>query len=302
VLKDLIKLSITGLLLAAGTSALAQAPAPSGWSFSLDGGFGVQGDADLEGDSGSWSLHRTFYSGGVDYRWNYRNSVGLSVGVGESDYDFETPNGVTTAGPWDKVNEWRVSLPTRLALGQTSTLFVIPSLRDSGESGSGDSQSWALLAGAAWRFNEDLTLGPGVGVISRLEESARVFPILLIEWNITERWNLSTGRGLAASQGPGLTLSYRLTPTWRLGLAGRYEEIQFRLDNAGAAPGGIGEDRAIPLVFTAGWSPNRQVRLGLFAGLEFGGELNLYDAGGREIQSRDYDTAPVYGATFAFEF
>ena len=302
VFKPLLRFVVAGSFLVAGSTAVAQAPSPGGWTFTLDGGFAVQGDADLDGDSGSYSLHRTFYSAGLDYRWNYRNSVGLSVGAGTTDYDFEGSDGGAVAGPWDEVDEWRVSLPTRLALGETSTLFMIPTLRDSGESGSSDGQSWGLLAGAAWRFDADLTIGPGIGVISRLEESARVFPILLIDWNITERWNLSTGRGLAASQGPGLTLSYRLTPAWQIGLAGRYEEIQFRLDNAGAAPGGVGEDRAIPLVVTAGWSPNRQVRLGMFAGLEFGGELNLYDARGREVESRDYDTAPVYGATFAFDF
>ena len=90
----------------------------------------------------------------------------------------------------------------------------------------------------AWRINEDLTVGPGIGVFDRIEDSTRVFPILLIDWNIRERWNLSTGRGLAASQGPGLTLSYNLSPAWSFGLSGRYEEVQFRLDDEGPAPGG----------------------------------------------------------------
>ena len=36
------------------------------------------------------------------------------------------------------------------------------------------------------------------------------------------------------------------------------------------------------------------------AGVEFGGELSLYDASGRVLQSQDYDTTPVYGATFEF--
>ena len=254
----LLRLAVAGLLLILGTTAQAQAPSPGGWDFTLDGGFAVQSEADLDGGAGAYSLDRVFLSAGVDYRWNYRNSVGLSVGGGTTEYTFKDA-GATVDGPWGDIDDLRVSVPMRFALGQTSTLFAIPTLRYNGESkaDSGDSQTWGLLGGVAWRLNEDLTIGPGLGAFSRLEGSARVFPILLIDWNFGERWNLSTGRGLASSQGPGLTLGYRISEQWRLGLAGRYEETQFRLDENGSTPGGVGEDRALPLVFTAGWEPSR---------------------------------------------
>lgn len=295
---------LAGLLLMAAGPVQAQMPSPSGWSFTLDGGFAVQSETDLDGDAGSFDLHRTFFAGSIDYRWNYRNSVGLSIGGGRSEYGFNDTDGMDVEEPWTDIDEMRASVPMRLALGKTSTLFLIPTVRYNGEDGasSSDSQTWGLFGGAAWRLSEDLTIGPGLGVFSRLEDSSRVFPILIIDWNISERWNLATGRGLAASQGPGLTLSYTLTPTWKLGLSGRYEEIQFRLDDEGAAPGGIGEDRALPMVFNAAWSPNEAVRLGVFAGVEFGGELTLYDEKGKEIESRDYDPSPLYGATFEFKF
>jgi opacity protein-like surface antigen len=300
----MMKLAAASLLLLAGSPALAQAPSPSGWSFSLEGGFGVQSETDLDADAGSFDLHRTFVSGSVDYRWNYRNSVGVSVGGGRSEYRFYDSVGTEMEEPWTDIDEMRLSVPMRLALGKTSTLFVIPTVRYNGEkdASSSDSQTWGLFGGAAWRLNEDLTIGPGLGVFSRFEDSTRVFPILIIDWNITERWNLATGRGLAASQGPGLTLSYALTPSWKLGLSGRYEEIQFRLDDEGAAPGGIGEDRAMPLVFNTNWSPNPAVRLGVFAGVELGGELTLYDDRGKKLESRDYDPSALYGATFEFNF
>ena len=298
----ILRLAAAGLSLALYAPAFAQAPPPGGWSFTLDGGFAVQPEADLDGGAGAYELDRTFYAAAVDYRWNYRNSVGLSLGGGTTDYRFKDGDGADIDGPWDEIDDLRVALPMRLGLGPKSTLFAIPTLRYNGESDarSGDSRTWGLLGGVAWRLREDLTIGPGLGAFSRLEGSTRVFPILLIDWNISERWSLSTGRGLAASQGPGLTLGYRLSEQWRLGLAGRYEEVQFRLGDRGATPGGVGEDRALPLVLTAGWEPNDSVRLGVFAGLEFGGELTLYDAAGRIVESLDYDTVPVFGATFEF--
>jgi hypothetical protein len=299
-----LRFATASLVLALSTPAQAQTPSPGGWDFTLDGGFAVQYETDLDGDVGAFSVDRTFLAAGVDYRWNYRNSVGLSLGSGKTDYDFNDPDGLTVAGPWEEIEDFRASVPMRFALGQTSTLFVIPTVRYNGEDNadSGDSQTWGLLGGVAWRLSEDLTIGPGLGAFSRLEGSTRVFPILIIDWNITDRWFLSTGRGLAASQGPGLTLGYQLSEQWRLGLAGRYEELQFRLDDEGETPGGVGEDRSLPLVLTASWSPDQAVRLGVFAGLEFGGELTLHDASGKVLESREYDTAPLYGATFEFEF
>ena len=93
-----------------------------------------------------------------------------------------------------------------------------------------------------------------------------------------------------------------MAPAWRLGIAGRYEEVEFRLDDDGPAPGGVGEDRALPLVLTASWEPNTSVRMDVFAGLEFGGQLKLYDNRGKVFESRDYDTVPVFGATASFSF
>jgi len=298
----ILRLAAAGLVLALCAPVFAQAPTPGGWTITLDGGFAVQPEADLDGGAGAYELHRTFYAAGVDYRWNYRNSVGLSLGGGETDYDFRDDAGDAVDGPWDEIDDLRLSLPMRFGLGQTSTMFAIPTLRYNGESDarSGDSQTWGLLGGVAWRLGEDLTIGPGLGAFSRLEGSTRLFPILLIDWNFSERWSLSTGSGLASSQGPGLTLGYRLSEQWRLGLAGRYEEVQFRLGGDSAAPGGVGEDRALPLVFTAAWQPADSVRLGVFAGVEFGGRLTLFDAAGRTLERRDYDTVPVFGATFEF--
>ncbi len=154
----------------------------------------------------------------------------------------------------------------------------------------------------AWKLRDNLTIGPGIGIFSRLEDSTRFFPILAIDWDISDRWNLSTGRGLAASQGPGLTLSYQLNDDWSLGLAGRYENVEFRLDDEGAAAGGIGRNQSMPLVFTAEVKPSKQLRLSLFGGLQFNGELKLKDAMGDVVEVSDYDPSLLVGASFEFRF
>lgn len=292
------------LALLASPQLLAQPQQPGPWVFSTEGGVVSQSDADLEGDSGSFDYSRWFAGAGLDYLWSPRTALGISFGGGQSRYGFKDVSGLGDGDPWSDIEDYRVSVISRFAINEKVSGIVIPSWRVNRESGAstGDSQTWGLLAGVSWRLSDTLTLGPGIGVFDRLEESTAIFPILVIDWDISERWNLSTGRGLAASQGPGLTLAYQATNSWSLGVTGRYEQIDFRLDDTGPAPGGVGRDEVFPLVFSAAWSPSPGKRLSLFAGAEFGGELELADAGGTTIANSDYDAPFIFGGSFSLRF
>jgi len=87
-----------------------------------------------------------------------------------------------------------------------------------------------------------------------------------------------------------------------MGLAGRYERIEFRLNEEGATPGGVGEDRSFPLVLTANWQPNPIVGLNLFAGIELGGKLKLKNEFDELLAESDYDPAAIFGGTFELRF
>ena len=290
--------------LAGALPAFAQ-PQPMGpLVVSVDGGFATQAESDLKDSAGAFSVNRWFVAAGLDYVWDRRTSLGISFGAGESSYDFSGQAYEGDSEPWGTAEDQRLSLVGRFGFGETGSVIIIPSYRYNGEkdSDSGEARTWGLLAGAAWRLSDDLTIGPGFGVFSELEDSSRVFPILIIDWNITEKLSLSTGRGLAASQGPGLTLSYQWSPAWSLGLTGRYEDIRFRLDESGPVPNGVGRDRAFPMVLSASWDPTPKVGLSLFAGLELAGELELMDPDGVSVESSDYDAAPLFGLSFNARF
>ena len=276
---------------------IAQPDQPGPWVFTADGALAHQSETDLSDEEGAFAIDRWFASAGVDYAWNRRNSLGISFGGGKSNYEFDELTQFGGGDPWGTIKEARLSLTWRYGFGETGSMFIVPSMRFNGESGadSGDSSTYGLFAAAAWRLNDSLTLGPGIGVFSRLEDGTRFFPILAIDWDISERWNLGTGRGLAASQGPGLTLSYTLNDSWSFGLAGRYEDIEFRLNDSAVEPGGVGRDQSFPLVATATMQPSQTFRLSVFAGIEFGGSLKLKDAQGRTVQEADYDPAPIFG-------
>lgn len=273
-------------------------------AFRVEGGGYYQSGTDLKDSPGSFSVSRGYISVGGEYRWDFRNAAGLSFGTGFTDYDFNNATGLSDGDPWSRIEDYRLSVPVRFSLGETTQAIVIPTVRWEAEEDANldDGRTYGAIAGVAWRLNETLTIGPGIGVFSRLRGGTQVFPILIIDWSITDRLSLSTGRGLGASEGPGLTLDYRIADDWTLGLAGRYENREFRLDDKGVAPGGIGRDRVYPVVATAVWSPNPLVRLSAFAGVEFGGTLSLLDEEGTVLQDSDYDAAPIFGGTFTFRF
>jgi hypothetical protein len=293
------RLLLLAAVLGATSPAVAQGQQQSKVSTSVEALGVVQGDADL--DNGvTFSANRAFTRFSAISRGETGTSYGLALGLGRYDYDFGED-----FAPWNKTRFIRLSAPVRFQAGETGSVFISPQVRwDYDENASAsDGYTYGVLGGIAWRFNENLTIGPAFGAFSELEEGGmNVFPALLVDWNINARWNLNTGSGLGASEGPGLTLSYRISDASRLSLSGRSENIRFRLDDEGLAPGGVGEDSALPLVVSYLYEPNPATSLSVFAGAEFNGELTLRDSQGRRIDRQSYDTAPLLGFAVRLRF
>ena len=273
----------------------------AGWTTFARGGGIYQGDADLD-KGGSYSSSRFNIEVGHGYGWSSRTSVSLALSYTNDNYSFaENKQGGFSAGaPWDTVHTYSISAPVRMEMSESWSVLLIPSIRSTGESSAEfeDTVTGGAIAGFAYRFGDRLTIGPGLGVLSQLEESVSVFPFLVIDWQITDRLSLETGRGLAATQGPGLTLTYRPDEHWSFGVGGRYEKLRFRLDEAGDIPGGIGEETSIPLFFSCSYDFTRKVRLSFVGGVEAGAELQVEDAEGNTIAEESADPSFFGGMTF----
>ncbi len=284
-----------------GFTAFPSAAQPRlGWAYQVDGLAAFQGDAELSG-GGKFSASRAFLRATALYNLEGGSSVGLSTSFGKLDYNFSQSNNQ----PWENIRDLRVAVPVRFRVGYTTTVFVSPQIRWDYQSGasSSDGRTYGVFAGIAWQLNERLTIGPAFGAFSEFDESGTdFFPALLIDWDINDRWNLNTGSGVGATQGPGLSLSYALNEAIDLSLTARSERIRFRLDGDGLAPDGVGEDKSIPVVLSLGYNPNPGVSMSVFAGAEFDGRLTLDDANGVEISRQRYDTAPLVGLAFRVRF
>jgi hypothetical protein len=274
------------------------------WVWGIDGGAVHQFDTDLSGTNGSFGVDRYFIQPSIAYAWDRRNSVSLAIGFGDSDYQFSSGATIDGQQPWSRINDYRISVPIRFSPSERTDAIIVPSVRIDAESGASlnDGRTEGLLAGIGWRVSDTLFIGPGFGWFSELGGGSDVFPIIVIDWAITNKLSLTTGRGLAASQGPGLTLEYDLDDKWKLGLAGRYEKIRFALDNDAAAAARYGEDRSLPLVLSVQYTLWPMTTVGAFMGAEFQGKLSVEDSGGDTIASSEYDTAGLIGLVFRSRF
>jgi hypothetical protein len=295
--RSLLRISVlTVLLLFTVHSHASDVQRPSaGWNTTVTAAFAWQGDTDIDND-GEFSVNRGVVEVNSRRRTGERLFTGITLGYEEDDYRF----GQSSAQPWDDIRTLQFGLSLRYLASDKWSLFGLPLLRYSAEKGKdlSDGREYGLLAGASYRFSDTLTLGPGLGVISGIGGEEDVFPILLVNWKITDTVSLETGRGLAASRGPGLVLKWQAASQWELGLAARYEKSRFRL----ATENNIGEDRSVPVIVTASWRHNRQFSVTAFAGMETAGKLSLEDSNGTEIESLEYDTAPVAGLVASFTF
>jgi hypothetical protein len=288
-------------LAALGGGAAAQArEAPAGWLWALDGLAVAQGDAGLDG-GGTFSSRRVFLRAGGFYRFTSGNSVGLFLRQGRIAYDF---GGVAIA-PWGDIDDMRLSLALRLRSASSMSVLVAPSIGYDYERGAAraDGRSHGVFGGVTWALSERLTIGPGFGAFTEPGgDDWDVFPALLLDWEFADGWSLSTGSGLGASRGPGLTLGHAVSDALTLGLSARHERLRFRLDGAGPAPGGVGEDRSVPIVLSARYAPHPGLSLSAFVGAELNGSLSLEDANGMRISRQDYGSAPIAGLTFRLAF
>jgi hypothetical protein len=188
-------------------------------------------------------------------------------------------------------------MPAQWGFNEAWTAFVVPTLRFLAESGAEleHAVQGGGLIGISYRCGDQLTIGPGIGVMSEIEDSATVFPVLILRWKIAERLSLETGRGLGAGLGPGLVLRWEASDKWDLSVGGRYEKLRFRLDDKGIAPRGIGQDQAFPLFVGASYSCSRRAQVSLLCGAELGGELRLENEKGDAIAEESYETAGFAG-------
>jgi hypothetical protein len=201
------------------------------------------------------------------------------------------------------VRRYGVAAPLTFNVGQGWFLGVIPSADWIHENGAdeGESITWGGIASATRFFADGNRIGIGVGVFQRLEKTS-VFPLLLIDWKLSDRWRLVNPLPAGPTGPAGLELDYRFDGGWSVGLGGAWRTTRFRLSESGPVANGIGEERGFPVFLRATRSFGERMSLNLYAGVVTAGQLRVEDASGTRLREVDVDPAPLLALTFSARF
>ncbi len=272
----------------------------------LNASYTHQPDSDID-DGGELSTETFSVRLGLPISRKPGRFIALTARYDWTDFEFSgtTPGSFGTLDPWDEVHALRLSLPVFWDLNDQWTLFALPNIRFSFEDGAdvGDGLTGGALIGGAFQWSDTLTIGPGLGVNSNLEDNASIFPIIYIDWQLSDSLRLTTRPSGGPVSGPGLTLHWRLADAWHASFGANYEKLRFRLDeDNAAAPEGIGEYRGLPVYASLGYQASEHLRINAFAGVRLANELRLEDHGGHTVAKEDSDPAPFFGAGLSLHF
>jgi hypothetical protein len=259
-------------------------------------------DTDIDG-GGDFHWEGFVASGSLTWQLTREFSAGLTLRYGYEHWSFSTPNAFGGAAPWTNLNSPRVGLNLAYQVAPDLALFVAPQIEWDYESGASasDGQSYGAVVGVTKVFSPQLVLGLGAGIYRQIDEN-QVFPFVIVNWQIDDKWSVRNALPAGPAGGAGLELAYAIDGNWEIAGGGAYREYRFRLRDDGPVPGGIGENRGIPLFARLTRKLGAQGRIDLVAGAILGGRLEVTNASGSATTASDYKSAPLLGITAALDF
>lgn len=280
----------------------AAAKPPEPLTFSIASGFQYLFETNIDG-GGEISLTRVPLDIHAD--WTLSRQFTLSTGLRfELDlYDFK---GVSPLGadPWSDVYNLTLDVQAMWALDQRTRIFGGPVVGWYRESGAdwGSSVVAGGLLGMTYAVSPKLIVGAGMGVVTRIEDDLLIYPIIVLNWRLTERTYLTSRAGPAGIAATGLELVHVFEGGWEIGVGARYEFRRFRLDDTGVVPNGVGEETDFPAWIRLTYRPDESFKLDLYCGLSLFGRLGTDDDQGNEVARVTYDPAPIVALIGRLDF
>lgn len=260
-------------------------------------------EADFTDVAGSVSLSRVGAEVGIRQSLDERTRISLSVGGEFSSYDFSEDSAFagSTVAPWDETYQLSAAVIVSRQATKSWSWFFGGGADASFESDAnlGKSFTGGLVGGVNYQVNENLSLGGGLAVRSRLEDSGLFLPIVSIDWKISEQWKLSNSNELNST---GIALVYTPMEQLALSLHAAYQGRAYRLDEDGPFPDAVGRESRIPVWLQARYSFTPRISATLAAGYVVWQEYTVDDNNGNEIDQQSADATPFVGASVVFLF
>jgi hypothetical protein len=270
-------------------------------SFSIEGGWVWQLQSDLTDTAAGRFTHDR---GHIQLRSRIplRDDLELLLGVRQQRDNFGFSDMVLD--PWGSINTTQFGAALQWQATQRWRIFGGGMAKWSSESNASFSSGFegGGVFGAAYAFSEKLVLGGGIGAQSQLEDDVLIYPIIIVEWQIAERFHLSTSLTSGWANQTGAELIYAVNDTVDVGVSAVFDYQRFRLSDDGPSSGGVGVVEALPVSFFVSIDVSPQASVTAFMGVNVYGRLKVTDAGGNNVWVSDHDPAPVLGVQGTIRF
>lgn len=278
-------------------------PPDSEIKFSVTSRFEQAFESALDG-AGDLEVSRAYVGIGLHTELERDLDLTLNFSYGLDQYDFRGTTILGGVEPWEDIHTVGFTARFDWAVTNDWSVFVGPVAQFSREADADWLDAWIAggLLGVTHKVDDSLVVGAGLGVVTQIEDDPRAFPILVLNWKISERFRLTTMGGGGMTGATGVELTYDLGDDWEIAVGGRYEFRRFRLDGVGVAPDGVADETSLPLWIRLSNRLGKNFSVDLYGGLINSGELELEDSSGNLIAADDFEAALYAGVAVRIRF
>jgi len=255
-----------------------------------------------DASTGSVSVDRWSVRAGLPLIIEEDNLLAIGFRYAMHRYDF---NGTTAE--WGAIHQTSISLASRWQVNDDWLWGNYATAGISAEEGSDMDKglNFNFISIAQYKVNDQLTIGPGVGFSSKIDQDLSVFPIIAIKWQINDEWTLASGPSEMAVAGANVYFEYTpkiLNEKWMFTTGFSYGSQNFKIEDNSTVTNGSGEERLGSAYLGASYKMDSGVKLSAIAGYNFFQSYSIYDNGGNELSKEILEDAPFFGVSVGFEF
>lgn len=278
---------------------LADETAVKPTTFTLGGQASYAFDTDLGDADGSFSVFRSGGSLTIGTPVTAASDLRITIDGEYSHYYFRDIDAVPGSDGSDSLDAYLFAVRPTYShyFSPNFGVFggVILAASGMAEADVGDSLTYGVFAGVNYQISPNVWVGGGFSVVTELEDSAFVVPLLSLNWAVTPDFTLS-------SEGLGLKATYKLDDAWSVYLRGRYEFRQFRLDSAEVLSDGVLSDQSLPITVGVTYELDDALSFSAEAGVVAYRRLEFSDSDGDQFGADEADPAAFLSISAQYKF
>ena len=254
-------------------------------------------------DGGSFNWQDASANVNVTRQFTSDWAAGVSARYGYQNWSWSNLQTLGGQAPWTAINTPALGMNFAYSPSPEWRFGFAPTIEWSGETGTGTggTATYGAVVSGSRTFSKNLTLGLGAGVFRQIDQT-KVFPFLVVNWNITDRLKLSNPLPAGPAGGAGLELSYALDESWTLGGGGAYRSYKFRLNENSPVANGVGQNSFVPIFARLSYRIDKTASLDLYAAATTAGRLSATDSEGTRQLSTNYQTGFAMALTLSKRF